>query len=127
MAQIEVEGIRIAYERAGQGQPLLLLHGFFGDTRVWSPQLEELSDEYEVVAWDTPGCGYSSDPPETFCMAGPARPEKIPGCSRQHVMGTHPWLGRSVADPRWGRLSGEATRPLARRVREGSAALRSLR
>lgn len=52
MGQIEIEGLRIAYERAGQGQPLLLLHGFFGDTHVWRPQLDELSDEYEVVAWD---------------------------------------------------------------------------
>jgi pimeloyl-ACP methyl ester carboxylesterase len=71
--QVEIEGLRIAYERAGQGQPLLLLHGFFGDTRVWRPQLEGLSDEYEVVAWDTPGCGHSSDPPDYFRMADYAR------------------------------------------------------
>ncbi len=37
MEQVEIEGLRIAYERAGQGPPLLLLHGFFGDTRVWHP------------------------------------------------------------------------------------------
>jgi pimeloyl-ACP methyl ester carboxylesterase len=67
--QIEIEGLRIAYERAGKGEPLILLHGFFGDTRVWRAQLDELSDEYEVVAWDTPGCGHSSDPAETFRMA----------------------------------------------------------
>jgi pimeloyl-ACP methyl ester carboxylesterase len=69
MEQVEIEGLRIAYERAGKGQPILLLHGFFGDTRVWRPQLDDLSDEYEVVAWDTPGCGRSSDPPETFRIA----------------------------------------------------------
>lgn len=73
MEQVEIEGIRIAYERTGQGEPLLLLHGFFGDTRVWRPQLDELSDEYEVVAWDTPGCGHSSDPPDAFRMADYAR------------------------------------------------------
>jgi pimeloyl-ACP methyl ester carboxylesterase len=73
MARIEIEGLRIGYERAGQGQPLVLLHGFFGDTRVWRPQLDQLSDEYQVVAWDTPGCGDSSDPPEAFRMADYAR------------------------------------------------------
>jgi pimeloyl-ACP methyl ester carboxylesterase len=71
--QVHVKGLRIAYEHAGQSQPLLLLHGFFGDTRVWRPQLDELSDECEVVAWDTPGCGHSSDPPETFRIADYAR------------------------------------------------------
>jgi pimeloyl-ACP methyl ester carboxylesterase len=73
MARIEIEGLRIGYERAGQGQPLVLLHGFFGDTRVWRPQLDQLSDEYQVVAWDTPGCGDSSDPREAFRMADYAR------------------------------------------------------
>ena len=51
MEHIEIEGLRIAYERGGQGQALVLLHGFFGDTRVWRPQLEGFSDEFEVVAW----------------------------------------------------------------------------
>ena len=73
MEQVQIEGLRIAYERAGQGQPLLLLHGFFGDTRVWHPQLNVLSGEYQVVAWDSPGCGHSSDPPDAFRMADYAR------------------------------------------------------
>ena len=39
-----------------------------GDSRDWRRQLEGLSDEFTVVAWDAPGCGESSDPdpPETF-------------------------------------------------------------
>ena len=66
MDQIEVEGLRIAYQRAGEGPPLMLLHGGLSDSREWRRQLEELSDEFTVVAWDAPGCGQSSDPPETF-------------------------------------------------------------
>ncbi|HEY8951264.1 MAG TPA: alpha/beta hydrolase [Candidatus Dormibacteraeota bacterium] len=62
-----VEGRRIAYERAGEGPPVVLLHGGFGlDRRSWRWQLEGLSDEFMVVAWDAPGCGHSSDPPDTF-------------------------------------------------------------
>jgi pimeloyl-ACP methyl ester carboxylesterase len=91
MEQIQIEGLRIAYEHAGQGQPLLLLHGFFGDTRVWRPQLDELSDEFEVVAWDTPGCGHSADPPETFSIADFARCLagfiNALGLERPHVLG----------------------------------------
>jgi pimeloyl-ACP methyl ester carboxylesterase len=36
------------------------------DGREWRRQLEGLSDEFTVVAWDAPGAGRSTDPPETF-------------------------------------------------------------
>ncbi len=36
---------------------------------MWSAQLEDLSDEFAVVAWDAPGCGGSDDPPEDFALA----------------------------------------------------------
>jgi pimeloyl-ACP methyl ester carboxylesterase len=76
--EVEVSGLRIAYERAGSGPPLVLLHGFVGDARgTWGHQLEELSDDFTVVAWDGPGTGQSADPPEGFrlpefadCLAG---------------------------------------------------------
>jgi pimeloyl-ACP methyl ester carboxylesterase len=67
---VEVAGLRIAFERAGNGPPLVLLHGYVGDGRsTWRRQLEELSDEFTVVAWDAPGAGQSSDPPESFRLA----------------------------------------------------------
>jgi pimeloyl-ACP methyl ester carboxylesterase len=69
MDEIDVAGLRIAYERVGRGPPLVLLHGFVGDARsTWSHQLDHLSDEYTVVAWDSPGAGASADPPESFRM-----------------------------------------------------------
>jgi pimeloyl-ACP methyl ester carboxylesterase len=72
MPMIEVEGLRIAYERAGDGPPLLLLlHGYVGDGwTTWRRQIEWLSDDFTVVAWDAPGAGRSSDPPESFGIAG---------------------------------------------------------
>ena len=70
MSQIEVAGLRIAYERAGDGPPLVLLNGYVGDgAATWRHQIEELSDEFTVVAWDSPGSGRSSDPPEWFRLA----------------------------------------------------------
>lgn len=71
MEMIEVDGLRIAYERAGDGPPLVLLHGYVGDgLTTWRRQVEGLCEEFTVVAWDAPGAGDSSDPPESFGMAG---------------------------------------------------------
>jgi pimeloyl-ACP methyl ester carboxylesterase len=63
------DGLRIAYERAGAGTALVLLHGFIVDRRMWRPQIEDLSHDFDVIAWDAPGCGDSDDPPEEFTMA----------------------------------------------------------
>jgi pimeloyl-ACP methyl ester carboxylesterase len=52
----------IAYRRAGVGPALVLLHGGLSDGRSWAPQLQSLTNEYDVVAWDAPGCGGSADP-----------------------------------------------------------------
>ncbi len=69
MRRVRVDGLDIAYRRAGQGPPLVLIHGLLCDSRAWRWQIEALSDEFTVVAWDAPGCGDSSDPPPTFDYA----------------------------------------------------------
>jgi pimeloyl-ACP methyl ester carboxylesterase len=70
MGMTEVDGLRVAYARAGDGPPLLLLHGYVGDgIATWRGQLDGLSDEFTVVAWDAPGAGRSIDPPEGFDLA----------------------------------------------------------
>jgi pimeloyl-ACP methyl ester carboxylesterase len=66
---IEAGGHRIAYDRQGEGPPVVLLHGGVGDRRTWRRQIDDLSDEFTVVAWDAPGYGGSSDPPEAFRLA----------------------------------------------------------
>ena len=66
MLRAEIDGLSVAYERAGRGPVLVLLHGFLFDSRAWRPQLEGLSSRFTVIAWDAPGAGQSSDPPERF-------------------------------------------------------------
>jgi pimeloyl-ACP methyl ester carboxylesterase len=73
METIEAAGLRFAFERAGDGPPLVLLHGLPGDRRLWRRQLDSLADEYTVVAWDAPGCGRSSAPAEDFGIRDVAR------------------------------------------------------
>jgi pimeloyl-ACP methyl ester carboxylesterase len=64
---VRVGALRIAYLRVGDGPVVVLLHGGLADHREWEAQLE-LADEFTLVAWDAPGCGGSSDPPESFRM-----------------------------------------------------------
>jgi pimeloyl-ACP methyl ester carboxylesterase len=63
---VEVQGRTIAFERRGEGPPLVLLHGAVSDSRFWRRELDVLSDGFTVVAWDAPGCGRSFDPPEDY-------------------------------------------------------------
>ena len=66
---VETDGVEIAYERVGEGSPLVFVHGAAEDSRIWQPQLAGLADEFTVVAWDEPGAGRSSDLPEGFGLA----------------------------------------------------------
>ncbi|UOY02322.1 alpha/beta fold hydrolase [Blastococcus sp. PRF04-17] len=67
---LHAAGGRLAYRRSGAGPPLLLLHGGWSDGRDWLPQLDSLSDEFDVIAWDAPGCGGSDDPARPATIAG---------------------------------------------------------
>jgi pimeloyl-ACP methyl ester carboxylesterase len=69
MRELDVKGFRIAYRQRGSETPLILLHGGLSDSRTWKRQLDEWSRDYMVVAWDAPGCGRSSDPPENFRLS----------------------------------------------------------
>jgi pimeloyl-ACP methyl ester carboxylesterase len=66
---VRANGLRIAYERAGEGPPLVLVHGAGLDSRMWRPQIGALADEFTVVAWDEPGTGRSDDLPAGFGLA----------------------------------------------------------
>ena len=66
MEVVRANGIEVAYERVGEGPPLVLVHGAGVDGRMWQPQLAALADEFTVVAWDEPGAGRSGDVPSDF-------------------------------------------------------------
>lgn len=69
MREVRVGEQRVAYSEAGDGAPLVLLHGGMDDSRSWRWQQEGLADEFRVIAWDAPGCGESTDPPEGWRLA----------------------------------------------------------
>ncbi|MDP9442407.1 alpha/beta fold hydrolase [Geodermatophilus chilensis] len=39
-----------------------MLHGGWSDSREWRLQIEGLSHQFDLIAWDAPGCGGSHDP-----------------------------------------------------------------
>lgn len=55
-----VNGIDWHYEERGSGTPLVLLHAFPLDHRLYTGQLEELSKWYRVICPDLPGFGQTS-------------------------------------------------------------------
>ena len=91
LIRAKVGGHTVAYRLAGEGPPLVLLHGFLCDSRVWKQQLMDLSDQFKVVAWDAPGAGLSSDPPDPFTITdwGQCLAEflDVIGIERAHILG----------------------------------------
>lgn len=57
---IEVEKYLIHYLEGGQGETILLLHGFGANKDNWPRFAEPLTENYHVVAVDLPGFGESS-------------------------------------------------------------------
>ncbi|MFC0214190.1 alpha/beta fold hydrolase [Paenibacillus chartarius] len=49
----------IYYREQGEGEPLVLLHGFPLDGTMWDEQLAFFSDKYRVITPDLRGCGLS--------------------------------------------------------------------
>jgi pimeloyl-ACP methyl ester carboxylesterase len=49
----------LVYDRRGSGEPLVLLHGIGDRWQTWSPVLDLLAAEHDVIAVDLPGFGAS--------------------------------------------------------------------
>jgi pimeloyl-ACP methyl ester carboxylesterase len=58
----EVNGTRLYYEAAGSGEPLVLLHAFMLDARMWDDQFDVLAGEFRVIRYDARGFGRSAAP-----------------------------------------------------------------
>jgi non-heme chloroperoxidase len=48
---IEVDGVSLYYERAGNGEPVVFSHGIPTDYRAWSSQVEAFSKGYSTIAY----------------------------------------------------------------------------
>jgi pimeloyl-ACP methyl ester carboxylesterase len=55
--------IHLNYHREGEGPPLVLLHGIGHHWQAWTPVMERLKGEFDVLACDSPGFGKSAPLP----------------------------------------------------------------
>lgn len=73
MPLIEANGIAINYEEWGDpgAPPVVLLHGYTSDLRMWRPCRDALVRDYRVIAPDLRGHGLTSSPedPAAYTMA----------------------------------------------------------
>ncbi|HEX6644722.1 MAG TPA: alpha/beta fold hydrolase [Gemmatimonadales bacterium] len=61
-----MSGGAIHYEVAGSGEPVVLIHGGFGDMRMWDGQFDVLAREYRVLRYDHRGFGRSPAPDTAY-------------------------------------------------------------
>jgi len=71
MPYVSTNGIRLAYQRAGRGEPVLMIMGQAAGGNVWSMyQVPALASAgYEVIAFDNRGVPPSDVPPGDYSLA----------------------------------------------------------
>jgi pimeloyl-ACP methyl ester carboxylesterase len=65
-AMASLNGIEMHYEIHGEGEPLVLLHGFTGIGRDWQSFVPDLCREYRLIVPDLRGHGLSTNPAGEF-------------------------------------------------------------
>ena len=65
-----VKGLRINYEVKGEGETVLLLHGWASSLQPYCRLMDQLSSRYRVIAVDFPGMGKSEEPKEPWDVDG---------------------------------------------------------
>jgi pimeloyl-ACP methyl ester carboxylesterase len=65
-ATLQANGAKLHVVQAGQGKPLLLLHGWPEFWLTWEPVMQRLAGRYRVIAPDLRGFGDSDKPPGPF-------------------------------------------------------------
>jgi pimeloyl-ACP methyl ester carboxylesterase len=122
------DGIRLYYEEAGSGTPVVFVHEFAGDHRSWEPQLRYFSRRYRCIAFNARGWPPSDVPQEVDRYSQARACEDVRSVldalsiDRAHVVGlsmgglatlhfglTHPTRARSllVAGAGYGSEPGE--------------------
>jgi 3-oxoadipate enol-lactonase len=96
MATTRVHGVDLAYDEAGSGSPLVLLHAGIADRRMWDDVLPALSAQHRVVRLDFRGFGETPLPDGPFVYAADVRAllEAL-GIARADVIGVS--MGGHVA------------------------------
>jgi pimeloyl-ACP methyl ester carboxylesterase len=96
---VDAKGMYTRYIEAGEGEPLILLHGIGGHAEAFHRNVVPLGEHYRTIAMDMAGHGYTDPHPDGPGLAGMAdhllRFLDAMGIEQAHVAGES--LGGSVA------------------------------
>jgi pimeloyl-ACP methyl ester carboxylesterase len=91
-----INGAEIAYEIAGDGPALTLIHAGITDMRMWDAQFAVFAREFRVLRYDLRGYGQSTLPDAPFTMRADLRALLDHcGIDRTHLIGVS--MGGSIA------------------------------
>jgi pimeloyl-ACP methyl ester carboxylesterase len=62
LSEVTLHGHRVCFRHAGEGEPIVLIHGITGSSEQWLGAMETLTDQFTVVAPDLLGHGESAKP-----------------------------------------------------------------
>jgi pimeloyl-ACP methyl ester carboxylesterase len=79
MPYASVEGVRLHYEEAGAGTPLVFVHEFAGDLESWRPQVRFFARRYRTVAFNARGYPPSDVPEDPVAYSQARAVEDIRG------------------------------------------------
>ena len=73
MPTVSVDGLKMYYELAGSGPPLVLIAGLGLDVSECGQLVDALSGRYRVLAFDNRGAGRTDKPDEPYTVRQMAR------------------------------------------------------
>lgn len=60
---LNIDGVRIRYKDEGNGDPIFLIHGAYGNLNMWDEWVEILKADYRIIRIDNPPEGLSGPDP----------------------------------------------------------------
>ena len=86
-----VNGIKICYDVHGDGEPVILIHGFSDRKEHWRAQIGALSEHFKIIRIDNRGAGKSDRPDDVYTMELYASDVEglmeFLGIERSHIIG----------------------------------------
>ena len=68
MSTLLANNVELHYEIAGEGEPLVLIHGLGSSTHDWEAQIPAFAKKYQAITFDLRGHGQSAKPQVPYTM-----------------------------------------------------------
>lgn len=68
MLRLKANDVELYYKEQGKGSPVVFIHGWMDDHSVWNSQMEYLTKNYRVIAYDQRGHGRSDKPKKGYSV-----------------------------------------------------------